>query len=117
MGNLGMKTEYKDDYRATLADAQMILKRLRKIAKPLGYVVALFGSTVLEGVGHDIDLQIMGSNDQEVTPMELAMFIIMQHAKFIHKYEQIEEGDMQDVWLVFVTHDKKYIDLHIKGGN
>lgn len=110
-----VKTEYKHEFTASLADARMILKRLRKIAKPLGYSTAIFGSTVLLGSGHDIDVQIMGSNDQLVTPDELAMHIILAHAKQIHAYTQEEHGDMQDVWLVFVSHDKKYIDLHIKG--
>lgn len=112
-----MATEYKHAYTATLADARMMLKRLRKIAKPLNYSTAIYGSTVLDGVGHDIDVQIMGSNDQLVTPEELAMHIILAHAKQVHMYRQEELGDMQDVWLVFVTHDKKYVDLHIKGGN
>ena len=111
-----LATEYKHAYSATLDDARMILKRLRKIAKPLGYATAVYGSTVLEGTGHDIDVQLMGSDDQLVTPGELGLHVVVQHAKELHMWEQKEKGDMQDVWLVMVTHDKLYLDIHIKGG-
>lgn len=106
----------KEGFTATFADAQMILKRVRKTAKPLGYSTAIYGSTVLNGVGHDIDVQIMGSDNQAVTPAELAMYLVIQHAKLLHLYEQKNLGNMQDVWLIFITHDKKYLDIHIKGG-
>lgn len=111
------RTEYKHEFRATFEDAKMILKRFRKIAKPLGYSTAIYGSTVLNGHGHDIDVQIMGTEGHKVTPNELAMLIIHEHAKSMQLYEQKEWGDMQDVYLVFVTHDKLYIDMHVKGAN
>lgn len=110
-------SEYKHAYKATFEDAKKILKRLRKIAKPLGFTTAIYGSTVLDGSGHDIDVSVMGSNDQRVTPYELAMRILLPHAKFIHLYHQEEHGDMADVFIVMVTHDNLCVDLHIKGAS
>jgi hypothetical protein len=110
------RRQYKHEYTSTLDDARRVLKRFRATAKPLGYVVALFGSTVLTGKGHDIDVQIMASNDEDVTPKELAMLLMKKHAKSILKWEQIETNGMEDVWINFVTHDGLYIDMHIKGG-
>lgn len=109
------RTEYKHEYGATIDDARRILKRFRQTAKPLGYVVALFGSTVLKGEGHDIDVQIMGTLDHDITPNALAWLLVRKHAKILLKWEQIETGTMQDVWVNFVTHDKLYIDMHVKG--
>lgn len=108
--------DYKDDYRATLDDGRRVLKRLRAVAKPLGYSTALYGSVVLEGKGHDVDVQMMGCDDQAVTPNELMMRIVRKHARSILLWEQQALGDMQDVWCVFATYDRLLVDLHVKGG-
>lgn len=109
-------TDFKADFSATFEDAKMMLKRIRRTVKPLGYCAAVFGSTVLNGEGHDIDLQCMGTDWQKVDPGELAMLLIRKHAKRVYLYEEQNlRGHCCDVWLVFVTHDSFYLDLHIKG--
>jgi len=110
-----VEVDAKDDYWATFADAKKILRRFRTTAKPLGYCTAIFGSTVLNGAGHDIDVQMAGTDSQSIEPGPLAMRLVKKHAKRLLMYEEKELGDCQDVWVIFVTHDNHYIDLHIKG--
>lgn len=106
---------FKDEYWATQEDALRVLKRLRKISKPAGFSTALYGSSLLVGGGHDVDLQIMGANNQTISPAQLALTIIKRHAREIHLYHQEDGDEMSDVWLCFVSHDELYVDLHIKG--
>lgn len=60
-------------------------------------------------------MQIMGAAAQNISPAQLALRIIKKHAKEIHLYRQEDGEEMSDVWLCFVTHDKLYLDVHIKG--
>lgn len=109
--------EYKHDYRATLNDARRVLVAVRRIAMPRGYVASLFGSTVLVGEGHDVDVQVAGTQDEDCTPAELAMTIVRAQARQVFLWEQRDYGDVQDVWVSFTTRGGVYVDMHVKGSS
>lgn len=109
-------TDFKDEREHTLADSIKVLKRVMKLVKPYGYSPSILGSTVLEGKGRDIDLHVMGNPSRQVIPpLDLAMLIIMHHAKHIYLWHTEQVGDCMDIVIVWETHDKLYIDMHIKG--
>lgn len=110
-----MPEDFKRDFSATFADSKRVMKRFRKTTKPLGYCLALYGSTLLDGKGHDIDLQALGTPDQKIDPCQLAIIFVKRHAKRVTLYEEHGLKGSSSVWLCFVTHDNLYIDLHIFG--
>lgn len=110
-----MTKDFKDSHWHTQAQAISMVKRLRKIAKPEGYVTALFGSTLLNGEGHDIDISILGSVGPSISPAVLALRIIKKHVKEIFMYRRDDGEEVSDIWMVFLTHDNLYVDLYIKG--
>jgi hypothetical protein len=109
-------SDFKDDREHTLEEAIRVLKRLHRISAPHGYSPSICGSTVLKGKGRDIDVHIVGAPSRHViSPLDLAMKIVKKHARHIYLWHTEETDGCMDVVVVWESHDRLYIDMHIVG--
>lgn len=100
------------DRKHTLADAQKALRRIKHTAKPLKYITALHGSTVLKGRGNDIDIVCLASVEATLPASSLALLLVKKYAARLYVYE--EDADA-GIGAIFLTSDNLYIDLLVKG--
>lgn len=109
--------DFKHEHRATLKDAVRVVGQVHRLVEPLGYYASLYGSTLLKGSGHDVDVHVVGLGPEveKKDPDFVATLLAKKFASRLRLFELIEIGDVQDAYVAYVTSGEVYVDVHVKG--
>lgn len=110
-------SDFKDDgVRWTADEAIRAMLRVHRIVEPLGYHASVYGGSLGRRGGRDIDLHVVGLGDgvEKRTPEYVGTLLVKELAIVVRHYEQIDVGDVSDIYVVMQTR-VGYLDVHIKG--